>query len=133
MAYLVLDPGAMPGQVVGHELQHGLMDALAYQIGGIGAHCGEHLAELVVQLPRQARALAFLGSQQLAAQGAALRLGIVQRTGQVVERTADLVHLARAHGRQAHAVVLVFVAPDSLQDLLQGSKRPSQGPVDAKQ
>jgi len=60
----------------------------------VGSHRGQRLAELVVQLARDARAFLFLRRDELEAHDAARLARARERRRKVVERASDAIHRA---------------------------------------
>ena len=85
---------------------------------GIGVNRAQALADLIVQLARQAAALVFLHLQQAPGEPLIFRDALLQRFRHVVEPHADARHFRQTEARQACAEVTVLHLAQRRQDVL---------------
>ena len=86
---VLLHQRTLPGHAVHHRQQGRVRGQAARQPGGVHPQRRQPLAKLVVQITRQPGALVLLQRQHLLAELAALRLGLVQRSTQVAQRSGQ--------------------------------------------
>ena len=109
-------------------LQRRLSGRLLQHERCVNLHRRQQLAELIMQLMREAAALFFLHILQPVQQLALFGDLLVQGLRQMVQRLRDLVQFARAAASDARRVIAGFDTGDALQDAGQWRQRMPHAP-----